>query len=122
MNSASLPTASSRFPADDAEVGSRRGPNQEEVVLEAPQGDLPDSKPKGGKAPEGSKSGPGPDTALEPPTVPESDRRCLHKKGKPSTPAASVHPEEPDNLLEALNGASINEKHRTVMSVVIQKV
>ena len=92
------------------------------MVLEAPQGDLPDSRPKGGKAPEGSKSGPGPDTALEPPAVLESDKRRLHKKGKPTTPATSVHPEAPDNLLEALNGASIDEEHRTVMSAVIQKV
>ena len=122
MNSASLPTASSPFPTDDAEVDSRRGQNQEEVVLEVPQGDRPDSRPKGGKAPEGSKSGPGPDTAPEPSAVPESDRRRLHKKGKPATPATSVHPEAPDNLLEALNGASIDEEHRTVMSTVIQKV
>ena len=55
--------ASSPLPADDAEVGSQKGLNQEEVVLEAPQGDLPDSRPKGGKAPEVSKSGPGPDTS-----------------------------------------------------------
>ena len=89
------------------------------MVLEAPQGDLLDSRPKGGKAPEGSKSGPGPDTAPEPSTVPESDRRRLHKKGKPTPPATSVHPEAPDNLLEALNGASIDEEHRTVMSAVI---
>ena len=38
------------------------------------------------------------------------------------TPAASVQPEAPDSLLEALNGASIEEEHRTVMSAVIQKV
>ena len=38
------------------------------------------------------------------------------------TPAASVQPEVPDSLLEALNGASIEEEHRTFMSVVIQKV
>ena len=107
---------SSPLPTDDAEVESQKGLNQEQVVLEAPQGDLPDSRPKGGKAPEGSKSGPGPDTAPEPSTVPESDRRRLHKKGKPTTPEA------PDNLLEVLNGASINEEHRTVMSAVIQKV
>ena len=107
MNSASLPTASSPLPTDDAEVESRKGLNQEEVVLEAPQGDLPDSRPKEGKPPEGSKSGSGPDTAPEPSTVPESDRRRLHKKGKPMTPATSVHPEAPDNLLEVLNGASI---------------
>ena len=92
------------------------------MVLEAPQGDLPDSRPKGGKAPEGSKSGSGPDTAPEPSTVPETDRQSLHKKGKPTTPATSVHPEAPANLLEALNGASIDEEHRTVMSAVIQKV
>ena len=34
----------------------------------------------------------------------------------------SAQPEAPDNLLEALNGASIEEEHRTVMSAVIQKV
>ena len=28
----------------------------------------------------------------------------------------------PDNLLEALKGASIEEEHRTIMSAVIQKV
>ena len=101
--------ASSPLPANDAEVESRKGLNQEEVVLEAPQGDLPDPRPKGGKAPEGSKSGPGPDTASEPSMVPESDRWRLHKKGKPMTSATSVHPEAPDNLLEVLNGASIDE-------------
>ena len=122
MNSASLPTASSPLPTDDAEVESQKGLNQEEVVLEAPQGDLPDSRPKGDEAPEGSKSGPGPDTALEPSMVPESGRRRLRKKGKPTMPAASVQPEAPDNLLEVLKGASINKEHRTVMSAVIQKV
>ena len=122
MNSASLPKASSPLPIDDAEVESQKGLNQEEVVLEAPQGDLPDSRPKGGKTPEGSKSGPGPDTAPEPSMVPEFDRRRLHKKGKPTTPATSVHPEAPNFLLEVLNGASIDEEHRTVMSAVIQKV
>ena len=122
MNSVSLQTASSPLPTDDAEVESQKGLNPEEVVLEAPHGDLPDSRPKGGKAPEGSKSAPGPDTAPEPSTVPESNRRRLHKKGKPTTLVTSVHPEAPDNLLEALNGASIDEEHHTVMSAVIQKV
>ncbi len=82
MNSASLPTASSPLPIDDVEVESRKGQNQEEVVLEAPQDDLPDSRPEGGKATEGSKSGPGPDTAPEPSVVLEPDRRSLHKKVK----------------------------------------
>ena len=37
-------------------------------------------------------------------------------------PVASVHPEAPDNLLEALRGGSIDEEHRTIMSAVIEKV
>mgnify|MGYP000916113743 FL=1 len=92
------------------------------MVLEAPQGDLPDSRRKGDKTPKGSESGPGPDTAPEPSKVPESGRRPPSKKGKPTTPVTSVQPEAPDNLLEVLNGASIDEEHRTIMSAVIQKV
>ena len=34
----------------------------------------------------------------------------------------SVHPEAPDNLLEVLHSASIDEEHRTLMSMVIEKV
>ena len=37
-------------------------------------------------------------------------------------PVASAHPEALNNLLEALHGASIDEEHRTVMSVVVEKV
>ena len=37
-------------------------------------------------------------------------------------PVASVQPEAPDSLLEALNGAFINEEHLIIMSAVIQKV
>ena len=62
-----------------------------------------------------------PDSAPEPAVVPESGRRPLRKKGT-VTPAASVQLEAPDSLLEALNGASIEEEHHTVMSAVIQKV
>ena len=54
--------------------------------------------------------------------VPESGRRPPRKKGKPTTLVASIQPEAPDNLLEVLNGASIDEEHRTIMSAVIQKV
>ena len=107
MNSTSLPTASSPRDADNVEVGSQRGTHPEEEDLEVAQGDLPDFVP---------------DSALEPAVVPESGGRPLRKKGKTVTPAASVQPEAPDNLLEALNGASIKEEHRTVMSAVIQKV
>ena len=101
---------------------SQKGLNQEEVVLEAPQGDLPDSRRKGDEAPKGSKSGPGLDTAPEPSVVPKSGSRPPRKKGKPTTLVTSVQLEAPDNLLETLNGASIDEEHRTVMSAVIQKV
>ena len=79
----------------------------EEGAPEVPQGNLPDSAP---------------DSAPEPVVVPESGERPLRKKGKTVTPAAFVQPEALDNLLEALNGASIEEEHRTVMSAVIQKV
>ena len=103
----SLPTASSPRDADDAEVGSREGTRQEEEAPEVPQGNLPDFAP---------------DSVSEPVVAPESGGRPLHKKGKTVTPAASVQPEAPDSLLEPLNGASIKEEHRTVMSAVIQKV
>ena len=99
----SLPTASTPRDANDAEVGSQEGTHQEGEAPEVPQGNLPDFVP-------------------EPAAVPESGGRPLRKKGKTVTPAASVQPEVPDNLLEALNGASIEEEHRTVMSAVIQKV
>ena len=107
VNSTSLPTASSPRDADDAEVGSRKGTHQEEEAPEVPQGNLPDFAP---------------DSAPEPVVAPESGGRPLRKKGKTVTPAASVQPEAPDSLLEALNGTSIEEEHRTFMSAAIQKV
>ena len=55
-------------------------------------------------------------------TLRRTPRRNFRKKGKTVTPAASVQPEVPDDLLEALKGASIEEEHRTIMSAVIQKV
>ena len=87
-------------------MGSQEGTHQGEAP-EAPQGGLPDFAP---------------DSTSEPAVVSESGERPLHKKGKTVTPAASVQPEAPDNLLEALNDASIEEEHRTVMSAVIQEV
>ena len=122
MNSESLPTASSPRPTDNVEVLSQGAPNRGEVVLEAPQGDLPDSRRKGSKTPKGSKFGPQPNTAPEPPVVPDSGRRPPSKGGKPPVPVTTVHPEAPDNLLGALHGASIDEEHRTIMSAVIKKV
>ena len=80
---------------------------QEEEAPKVPQGNLPDFAP---------------DSAPEPLVALESGGQPLRKKGKTVTPAASIQPEAPDSLLEALNGASIKEEHRTVMSAVIQKV
>ena len=37
-------------------------------------------------------------------------------------PVSSVQSEAPDNLLETLHIASINEEHRTIMSAVVKKV
>jgi len=40
----------------------------------------------------------------------------------PADDAEVLSQEAPDNLLEVLNGASIDEEHRTIMSAVVQKV
>ena len=77
---------------------------------------------KGTRPPQGSKSGFKPDTAPESSTVPDHGRRTPAKRRKPIEPASSVQPEVPDNLLEVLKGASIDEEHRTIMSTVVQKV
>ena len=122
MDSDPLPTATSPCPADNAEVLPQGAPSPGETVPKAPHGDLPDSRSKGSKAPRGSKFGPQPDTAPEPPVVLDSSRRPSSKRGKPPVPVTSVHPEAPDNLLGALRGASIDEEHRTIMSAVIKKV
>ena len=107
---------------ENVEVLSQGAPNRGELDLEAPQGDLPDSRCQGSKAPRGSKFGPQPKTAPEPPVVPDSVRRPLAKGGELSVPMTSVHPEASDNLLEALRDASIDEEHRTIMSAVVKKV
>ena len=122
MNSDSLLTASTPCPKDNVEVLSQKAPSRGKVVLGEPRGDLPDPRRKGSKTPTGSKFGPQPNTTPEPSVVSDSGRRSLVKRGKPPMPVASVHPEAPDNLLEALRGASIDEEHRTIMSAVIEKV
>ena len=92
------------------------------MVLEAPQGNLPDSRRKGDRTPKGSKPDLEPDTASEPSTVLDSGRQPPSQRSKPTEPVTSIQPEAPDNLLETLNGASIDEEHRTIMSAVLQKV
>ena len=92
------------------------------MVLEEPQGNLSDSRSEGDKAPQGSKSGSRPDTAPEPSRVPKSGGGPPSKRSKPTVPVTPVQPAALDNLLEALQGASIDEEHRTIMSAVVQKV
>ena len=110
------------------EVLSQWFPEQGEVTLETPQGEIPDAGYAGRKIPtdcadEGrSKSGSQPDTVPKPPKVPDSGRQPLAKEGGPAVPMTSVAPEAPDSLLEVLRGASMDEEHHTLMSAVIQKV
>ena len=104
---ASILTAATPRDTDDAEIGSREGTRQEEEAPEVSQDNLPDFAP---------------DSAPDSIVAPESSGQPLRKKGKTVTSATSMQPEAPDSLLEALNGASIEEEHRTVMSAVIQKV
>ena len=118
----SLPTATFPNPTDDIEVLSQQVPSQEEVVLEAPQHDPPDSRRKGDRTPKGSKSGLEPDTVPEHSMALDSSRQPPSKRSEPTELVTSVQPEAPDNLLEALQGASIDEEHRTIMSAVVQKV
>ena len=122
MDSDPGPTATSPHPANDAEVLSLEAPGQGETVPEAPQGGLPYSGSRGDKAPESSEFGTQPNHSPEPPVVLDSGRRPPSKRGKTPVSVTSVHPEAPDNLLEALRRASIDEEHRTIMSAVIQKV
>ena len=122
MDSDPLPTATSPCPTDNAEVLSQEALGRGETIPEAPQGDLPDSRRKGSKTPKGSKFDPQPNTAPEPPVVPDSGRRPPSKRGKTPVPVTSVHLVAPDNLLGALRSASIDEEHRTIMSAVIKKV
>src|SRR3954466_11707771 len=116
----SVPPAVSPRKADDAEAASRQM-GQEEVVLEEPQGNPQDPRSKGGKTPQGTQSGFVPDTVPDS-TVLAHGGRTPSKRSKPSEPATSVQPEAPDNLLEALLGATIDEEHHTIMSTVVQRV
>ena len=67
--------------------------------------------------------GPQPDTIPEIYTAPgSSERHSLQGGNVPVPPVTSVQPEAPDNLLEALRGASIVDEHRVLMDTVIEKV
>ena len=54
--------------------------------------------------------------------IPDSGGQPLVREGGSSVSRTSIAPEAPDRLLEALRSASIDEEHRTLMSMVIRKV
>ena len=132
MDSGSLPAASSPKAMDDTEVLSRRIPGQgetQEAVRVAPEGETSAAGHMGEQIPmetgDGGhiQFGPQPNTIPETYTAPESGKQPLSKEGgAPIPPVTSVHPEAPDNLLEALQGASIVEEHRTLMGTVIERI
>ena len=67
--------------------------------------------------------GPQPNMIPETHMAPESGGQPpLKEGGAPLPPVAPVHPGAPDNLMEALRGASVMDKHRVLMSAVIEKV
>ena len=67
--------------------------------------------------------GPQPDMISETHMAPESGEQPPSKEGgAPIPPVAPVQPGAPDNLMEALRGASIVDKHRVLMGAVIEKV
>ena len=69
------------------------------------------------------QSGPQPNTIPETYTAPESGiQPPLKGGGVPIPPVTSVQPGAPDNLLEALRGASIVDEHRVLMGMVIERV
>ena len=66
--------------------------------------------------------GPQSDSIPETDTVPESSAQPPSKEGGvPILLVTSVQPEAPDNLLEALRGASIVDEHRILMGTVIER-
>ena len=95
----------------------------------APQDDPLVAGHMGEKAPMGTGDGgrvplgPEPDTIPDIYAAPESSEQHSPKGGNvPVPPVTSIQPEAPDNLLEALRGASIVDEHRILMGTVIEKV
>ena len=67
--------------------------------------------------------GPQPDAISGTDTAPESITQPPSKEGgMPIPPVTPVQPGAPDNLLEALRGASIVDEHHVLMGTVIERV
>ena len=133
MASQSPPPAYSPGAGDDAEALSRRDdPSRggtQDAVREAPRGEASTIGHMEGMIPmetgeEGRiQLGPQPDVIPETHTAPESGGQpSLKEGGAPFPPVVPVHPGAPDNLMEALRGASVMDEHRVLMGAVIEKV
>ena len=133
MASISPPPAHSVSLRGDDEVVSKKaltgGGKVPEIIGVTPQDDSSDARHTGEKAPmeigDGVRVpfGPQPDTIPEIYTAPGSSERHSPQRGSvPVPPVTSVQPKPPDNLLEALRGASIVDEHRVLMDTVIEKV
>ena len=86
---------------------------------EAPEGEAPWETGEEGH----TQFGPQPDLIPETDTAPESDTQPPSKEGgMPIPPVTPVQPGAPDDLLEALRGASIVDEHRVLMGRVIERV
>ena len=111
----SPPPAHSPKAKDDAEVLSRRTFPGRGEAQEAPEGDASIAGHQGEQIPmetggEGRiQFGPQPDLIPETDTAPESGTQ-------------PVQPGAPNNLLEALQGASIVDEHHVLMGMVIERV
>ena len=126
------PTHSPSAKGDYDVVSQRTFPGQGEVpeaVGVAPKDDSSAAGLMGEEVPTGTDGGgqvsfgPQPDIIPETFMAPESgERPSLKGGGMPVPPAASVQPEAPDNLLEALRGASIVDEHHVLMGTIIEKV
>ena len=133
MANESPPAAHSPTAKGDDEVLSQRTfPGQGEVqeaARVAPEGEASVAGHQGEPIPmetgdEGRiQFGPQPNSIPETDTAPESGMQPPSKEGGvPIPPVTPVQPGAPDNLLEALRGASIVDKHRILMAMVIKRV
>ena len=111
MDIGTLPSDTSPRDLDGAKSSSRRipGPGENsEAVREVPEGEASAVGHMGEKTlmeTDGGghiQSGPRPNTILETHKAPESGKQPLKEGGMLVPPVTSVHPEAPDNLLEAL--------------------
>ena len=129
----SPPPAHSISPkGDDEAVSKKTFPGRGEVpeiIGVTPQDDSSNTGHMGEKAPMGIGDGARVPFSPQPDTIPEiymapgsSERHSPPRGGVPVPPVTSVQPEAPDNLLEALRGASIVDEHRALMGTVIEKV